>query len=208
MDGATQTAIRGFQRDNGLPQDGELSAALFAKTRTAVIKSREAERAKVSSPSAVAGSGSPSGGGSAGTVASTAGAARPGENPSCRFAKWEGEVTNLADLFACDQGRAIATLSSGRSVVFRIRSIDFANGKLRALMTQQLSVVGELSKGMQKQFTWDKWLQGTQSASQLYNFICLLDAGKASAVKQGAVIKTNAKLVSFSDDTGVLECSF
>lgn len=63
------------------------------------------------------------------------------QNDICAYASWDGVVQNLADLFVCDQGRAIASLSAGRQVDFHVTSVAFSEGKLYAKTLYRIRVL-------------------------------------------------------------------
>lgn len=205
---STEAAIRAFQKDNGLPIDGKLSASVYVRSSLAVNKKNEQVQAEQRAGRATPAL--PPGIRQAPPVASRSQV--PGssnspnvESPSCRFAEWEGTVNNLADLFACNESRAIASLSSGRRVALKISAVSFAGGKLRVESRMQLAALRDMSDQMQKNFSWNTWMQATQSAD-IYTFTCIMDGSQAANFKVGTVVQFQAKLQSWESPYGQLTC--
>lgn len=209
---ATEAAIRAFQRDNGLPIDGQLSASLYVRSSLAVNKKNERSKAELRTATGTTQTAPPP---RPGTVQSApmaprspaAGAANStnAEPPSCRFAQWEGTVSNLADLFACNEPRAIASLSSGRRVALTISEVRFVGGKLHVESRMQLAALRDMSDQMKKNFTWDTWFRATQAAD-IYTFTCVMEGGQAANLKVGSVAQFQAKLLSWSSPYGQMTC--
>lgn len=209
LNAPTEAAIRAFQKDNGLPIDGKLSASVYVRSSLAVNKKNEqvqAEQRAAKAPPAL-----PPGIRQAPPVATRSQAPgstnSPNAEPSaCRFAEWEGTVNNLADLFVCNESRAIASLSAGRRVALKISSVSFAGGKLRVESRMQLAALKDMGNQMQKNFSWNTWMQATQSAD-IYTFTCIMDGSRAANLKVGSVVQFQAKLQSWASPYGQLTCS-
>lgn len=197
---ATKAAIESFQRDHGMQVDGALSPSLYVQSGLALNRMRvaAAQPAKaVASPATS--SVKPT------LTATSVGERQRGGPEACRFAQWEGTVTNVVDLFACDEGRAIASLSAGRKLAIQIHSVQFSGGKLKVMWREQLSSHRATADNMQKQFSWDQWMKATQSAS-IYTFVCIMDSGRAAGMRKGTNVEVQAKLLTWSNPNGELAC--
>lgn len=197
---STTAAIESFQRDHGMRVDGALSPSLYVQTGLAVnrMQSAGSQQAKgIQNTSATPAR-------PAVAAAPSSGQKRAGPE-ACRFAQWEGTVTNVVDLFACDEGRAIASLSAGRKLSIQIHSVQFSGGKLNVMWREQLSSHRATADNMQKQFSWDQWMKATQSAG-IYTFVCIMDSSRATGMRKGTSVEVQAKLLTWSNPNGELAC--
>lgn len=197
---ATKRAIEAFQRDHNMQVDGELSPSLYVQSGLAVTRMREGAAQQVKGRSSRP----------ATRDGATVAAMSPGEQKhagpeSCEYAQWEGTVTNVADLFACDEGRAIASLTAGRKLALKINAVEFSGGKLKVTWLTQLSLVDANTERMKKKFSWDDWMKTTQSAS-IYSFVCIMDGSRAAGMRKGMNVEVQAKLLSWSNTHGELAC--
>ncbi len=124
---------------------------------------------------------------------------------SCDFAVWEGIVKNLADLFACDEIRAIASLSRGRQVEFRVGSVSFKNDKLYVAQRAETTLIQIARKDLDKSYSANKFFTVTRAAN--YDFTCIFPLEHAADVRVGEVAIIKAKLISYSRTSGQFECS-
>ena len=192
LESNTRTAITKFQEENGMPADGGVSRDLLIKSNRAAIQKRYAELgAAQQSPAVLREQPEPT---------ST-------QNDVCAYASWDGVVQNLADLFVCDQGRAIASLSAGRQVDFHVTSVAFHEGKLYAKSFIQDSRANAAGQSLQKRnnFDWGSFHRKTQSP--YFTFSCILPGARAEDIRPGSTARLNAKLVSYSGTSGSFECN-
>ncbi|MEM1153912.1 MAG: peptidoglycan-binding domain-containing protein [Pseudomonadota bacterium] len=192
----TEQAIKEFQNANGMVADGQMSYTLYNRAGLAATESRnKANRSSVavnetSTSSKVKGGGTNVSGQSW---------------DECDYAVWEGRIPNLADLFACDRGRAIAVLSQGAEIEFEVGAINFRGGQLTIEDWVYTTPVQQTKERLKQKYSSRDFL--SVSGTTPYSFTCALPAEYASKLKEGDVTVFEAKLQGFSGKSGTLQCN-
>jgi peptidoglycan hydrolase-like protein with peptidoglycan-binding domain len=201
----TEKAIRDFQRDHGMTQDGKVSESLYIQAGLAVSKRASAESNH--------GSGAGKGGGAQPASAMPSGrhqAVRRESNEStaCGSADWTGVVKNVADLLDCDTTRAIQSLSSGRVITFDVASVSFRDGKFVSQMTAIPTYAQDAHNENMKPgaFSWGNWMDTVHNVSSPYNITCIFPSEAGSYLKRGSSLQVRASLVNYSNRTATLNC--
>jgi hypothetical protein len=202
FDEQTAAAIRNFQRDkNILPQDGQVSEKVYLQAGSAIFQNSKFGKVTEANHSQTLDSSS-----SSHNVRSAQKPATGAGPDPCATADWTGTVNNIADLFSCDEPRAIETLSGGRRIMFEVGNVEFHDSKLMSSMSEVPSYVKAAQKANVKgQFSWNNWFDVT--GSKRYRVICIFENTKATALKKDTTIEITAKLVRYSSDIVVLSCS-
>lgn len=128
-------------------------------------------------------------------------------NPDCSMADWTGVVRNVADLFECDEARAIRSLSGGRKLLFRVGAVSFLNSKYVTSMRMRSSAVeaAQRENTGDSGFSWSNWNTVTQAT--IYTVQCSFSSARGGTLKNGSTIEVSARLVSYSQGTAVFDCS-
>ena len=126
-----------------------------------------------------------------------------GSNPHCRFAQWTGDVPNIADLFLCDETRAIETFSRGARFVLKPDAVRFADGKYLVRMTLRPSATSASINRMQDKFNWNDWVYATQNIASTEVFC----AFNSNPVAKGQTAVVSGKLDTYTASRIILVCS-
>lgn len=128
------------------------------------------------------------------------------QNP-CDNAQWSGLVTNIRDLFECDQGRAIAALSSGLPIQFTIKKVSLKDGWLYLETFTRGSYGDSLADKTQRTGNIDNWGQWLTLSSDLgWRIICLRTPSAGISFSVGDTFKGRGKLTQYEGSTVVLDC--
>lgn len=201
----TERAIRDFQRDHGMTQDGRISQSLYIQAGLAVSKRASAESnhglGAGKRDGAQPGSAMPSG-------RQQAVRQESGDSRACGSADWTGIVRNVADLFDCDTTRAIQSLSSGRVITFGIGSVSFHDGKFVAQMTEIPTYAQDAHNENMKPgaFSWNNWMDTVHNVSSPYHITCIFPSEAGSYLKKGSSLQVRASLVNYSNRSATLNC--
>lgn len=200
MNSNTRTAITNFQKDRGIPTDGEVSRNLFMMSHEAAMHKRYSTAMGTQESHKIVQ-------GPTDSNKIVQGQTDSNDAGVCSYANWDGVIRNLADLFACDEGRAIATLSEGRQIDFHVTSVAFHKGKLyaKSFIQDSRAIVAGQSLQNRDNFSWNDWQKKVQSA--YFTFTCILSGKRAQDIRSGSKVRLNAKLVSYSGTSGSFECS-
>ena len=126
-----------------------------------------------------------------------------GSNVHCSYAQWTGDIPNIADLFLCDEARAIETFARGGRFVLRSDTVAFTSGKYLVKMSLQPTATSASINRMQKKFNWSDWNYSTQNIASS-TVVCAFDS---NPVRQGQSAVVSAKLDTYANRTIVLVCS-
>lgn len=124
-------------------------------------------------------------------------------NPHCSYAQWSGDVPNIADLFLCDEARAIETFAKGGRFVLKADTVAFSGGKFLVKMNLRPTATTTSINRMQSKFNWDDWIYATQNIASS-TVVCAFDS---NPVRQGQQAVVSAKLDTYANRTIIMVCS-
>ena len=203
----TEQAIRNFQRDRRMVQDGQVSESVYIQAGLAVTEQRQNKSKTRVTNTATQTPRSFSSNTTSPNVTST----NPQQdvNRACSTADWSGVVKNIADLFECDTARAIETLSAGRKINFKVMNLAFSDNTYIASMNEVTSYSQAAQEANNKKgnFSWNNYFDTIQGYGSPYIVKCIIKLNNGSSLKEGSVMQVNAKLLNYAERTVTLTCS-
>jgi hypothetical protein len=127
---------------------------------------------------------------------------------ACDNAVWNGVVTNVADLFLCDEGRAMGLLASGAVVRFPIQEVRLEDGWLfletftaGSFMDSELEAVRDGEVDSMEQF-----LNATSSYEMNWRIVCFRKPSAQNSYGVGDIFEGRGKITQYEAKTVVLDC--
>lgn len=135
----------------------------------------------------------------------------PSPNP-CQNVEWQSQVTNFADLFACNEVKAIATLDKGAVATIVFDEVGFQNGLIFGISRQRDSYATYmLSPEKINTIDFNTALSIRTNAREA-RVQCAFNSSVADNIQQGVPLTVNVKLAKyvrgFQGDEIRMTCTF
>lgn len=127
------------------------------------------------------------------------------KNP-CENFDWDGVAYNVIDLFECDEGRAMNTLTTGMPIQFEIQKVTLRDGWIYLSNFTRGSYIDDVAKRMavENEDGWDEW--NLVTGAKTYEVICLRLPSSQIQFNVGDIFKGRGKLTQRERLLIVMDC--